>query len=289
MNLLHLQYFYVVAKEQGFTNASKALRIQQPAISRMVKLLEDDLGLKLFERVGRNVQLTTAGQEVFEYCKKIFGTVDELKNSVGQMSGECSGPLLIAATESIASHYLPKVFKSYLEKNPKVYPNVYSAPASLLFEKIGKGELEIGLFFHIPELPDKLEIFRTQDVRFHLVVKKDLRRKTAVLERFIGSREIDDTSTKRFPTLERLKKDHPQAAIKISSNNLTSHKEMVLQGLGVSILPEFLIDHEIKSGLLTDIYPHERFVFKLKFVKRKNGILSLSAQSLVNECEGARP
>ena len=104
MNLLHLQYFYMVAKEQGFTKASKALRIQQPAISRMVKLLEADLGLNLFEKIGRNVQLTKSGHEVFEYCKKIFGTVEELKNSIGQISGECSGPLMIAASEPIASH-----------------------------------------------------------------------------------------------------------------------------------------------------------------------------------------
>jgi DNA-binding transcriptional LysR family regulator len=89
MNLLHLQYFYVVAKEQGFTQASRALRIQQPAISRMVKLLEEDFGFKLFEKVGRNVQLTKAGSEVFEHCKNIFGGVEDLKQSLGKISGDC--------------------------------------------------------------------------------------------------------------------------------------------------------------------------------------------------------
>src|SRR5438445_1054645 len=103
MNLLHLQYFYVVAKENGFTKASKVLRIQQPAISRMVKMLEEDVGFKLFEKVGRNVQLTRHGLDVFEHCKKIFGTVDELKQSLGQISGECKGPLVMAASEPIAS------------------------------------------------------------------------------------------------------------------------------------------------------------------------------------------
>lgn len=72
MNLLHLQYFYVVAKEQGFTKASKALRIQQPAISRMVKLLEEDLGVRLFEKIGRNIQLTTQGKDVFQHYKNDF-------------------------------------------------------------------------------------------------------------------------------------------------------------------------------------------------------------------------
>jgi Transcriptional regulator len=285
MNLLHLQYFYVVAKEQGFTKASKVLRIQQPAISRMVKLLEEDVGFPLFEKTGRRVQLTQAGHEVFEYCKKIFGTVDELKTSLGQISGECKGPLHIGAAEPIASHFIPGILKSYLTDHPLVYPNIFSGPASSLFENIEKGQLELGMFFHIPELPEKLEIIHNNEVRFYLVIKKDLRRKKEILETFIGSREIDDTSTKRFPTLERLRKDYPAAKIKISTNNLTAHKEMVLQGLGVAILPAFLVENDIKNGLLSDVYPTEHFKFQMKFIKRKTAILSMAAQKFLSQCD----
>jgi DNA-binding transcriptional LysR family regulator len=285
MNLLHLEYFYVVAKEQGFTKASKALRIQQPAISRMVRFLEDDFGFRLFEKVGRNVQLTPAGMEVFEYCKNIFGAVDELKQSLGKISGECKGPLYIGASEPIASRFLPPVMKGYLGQHPLVYPNIFSGPASSVFEYLVKGDVEMGLFFHIPEIPPKLEIFKTIDVRFYLVIKKDRRQKKDILETFIGSREIDDTSTKRFPTLDRLRKDYPAAKIKISSNNLTAHREMVLQGLGVSILPDFLVEEDIKKGLLSDVYSKERFIFQMKFIKRKTGVLSLAASELIRSCE----
>lgn len=284
MNLLHLHYFYVVAKEQGFTKASKALRIQQPAISRMVKLLEDDIGFPLFEKAGRNVQLTKAGIEVFEHCKKIFGTVDDLKQSLGQISGECKGPLLLGASEPVASHFLPAILKFYLEQHPQVYPNIHSGPAAMLFDNLINGDLEFGIFFHIPELPEKLEIFKTKETRFHLVIRKDLRKKKEILENFIGSREIDDTTTKKFPTLERLKKDYPDSNIKISSNNLSAHREMVLQGLGVSILPAFLVAQDIKEGLLADIYPHESFKFQMKFIKRRTAVLSLAALELVKVC-----
>lgn len=284
MNLLHLQYFYTVAKERGFTNASKALRIQQPAISRMVKLLEDDLGFKLFEKVGRNVQLTKAGVAVFEHCKSIFGNVENLKLSLGQISGECKGPILIGAAEPIASHFLPAIIKSYLSKFPEVYPNIYSGPAAMLFEKILKGEIEFGIFFHTPDLPEKLEIFETKEIIYHIVICKDLQRKKAVIENFIGSREIDDTSTRRFPTLERIRKDYPSVKIRISSNNLTAHKEMVLQGLGISILPSFLINTELNDGKLTELYPQESFKFKMKFIKRRTSILSKSSLEFAKSC-----
>lgn len=284
MNLLHLQYFYVVAKEQGFTKASKALRIQQPAISRMVKLLEEDLGIKLFEKVGRNVQLTKPGMEVFEYCRRIFGTVEELQQSLGKISGECKGSLLLAAAEPIASHFLPVKMKSYLAEHPQVYPNIYSGPASMLLDKIENGAIEFGMFYHMPDLPEKLEIFKTVETRYHLVIKKDLRRKSEILESFIGSREIDDTSNRRFPTLERLRKDHPKAKIKISSNNLSAHKEMVLQGLGVAVLPDFLVKDDIKRGDLSDIYPHETLKFQMKFIKRRTSILSIAALTFIEAC-----
>ncbi len=149
----------------------------------------------------------------------------------------------------------------------------------MLLEKITSGEMECGIFFHIPDLPAKLEIFERKDIRYHLVVRKDLKNNKETIESFIGSREIDDTSTRRFPTLEKLRKDFPKAQIRISSNNLTAHREMVLQGLGVSILPEFLIKEDLKEKRLVDLYPHDDFHFQMKFVKRATTVLSINARS----------
>jgi DNA-binding transcriptional LysR family regulator len=154
----------------------------------------------------------------------------------------------------------------------------------MLFESLIKGDLEFGIFFHTPEIPDKLEVLKAISIRHHLVVRKDLRRKKNILETFIGSREVDDTNTKRFPTLEKLRKDQPGAKIKISSNNLTAQKEMVLQGLGVAILPSFLVANELRQGSLVDIYPHEKFEFQMKFIKRRTGILSKAALELIKAC-----
>lgn len=281
MNLLHLEYFYTVAKENGFTNASKVLRIQQPAISRMVNQLEESLGFDLFEKVGRKVQLTPQGMEVFESCKRIFGEVDHLKSAIGQISGECQGPLIIGASDPIASHFIPNVMASYLEIHPKVYPNIISGPASMLLGEVLNGKIEFGMFFHVPNLPEKLEVFETMPIRYRLVIRKDLRRKKEIIESFIGSREIDDVSTRRFPTIERIKKDYPGVKIKISSNNLSSHKAYVLNGLGVAILPEFLVQDELKRGELVDVFPGEKFEFNLKFIKRKAGVLSLNGSEFL--------
>lgn len=284
MNLLHLEYFYIVAREGGFTRAAELLRIQQPAISRMVKQLEEDFGFALFEKVGRNVQLTKQGLDVFEKAKHVFGAVDDLKTSLGQIKGICQGPLVIGAAEPIASHFIPSVMSGFMEAHPKVYPSVISGPASMLLGEILNGKIEIGMFFHLPDLPEKAEVFDRKMFRYHLVVKKSLRKKKEVIESFIGSREIDDVSTRRFPTIERIKKDYPGVKIRISSNNLTSHLQYVREGLGVAILPEFLVKEDLKAGVLADVFPGEKFEFEMKMIKRRTSVLSLNARTFLEAC-----
>lgn len=282
MNLNQLRYFYEVAKERGFTRASKSLRVQQPAISRMVAQLEDTLGFRLFERVGREIRLTPQGTEVFERCTRIFAEVDALSTEIGQISGECHGPLTFAAADPIASHFVPRVLKTFTDQFPKVYPVINSGPASMLFQRIIAGDLEFGLFFHVPEVPAKLELSIFRSVPFRFVVRKDLKRSVNTLQSFIGSREVDDTDNRRFPTLDKLRAIHPRASIRISANNLNAHREMVLAGLGVSILPEFLLENDLDQ--LADVLPREKFEFNMKLVKRKTGVLSLNARTFLDGC-----
>lgn len=281
MNLLHLHYFYSVAKEGGFTKASQALGIRQPAISRMVAQLEGDLGFKLFERQSRQVQLTNRGKQVFNQARVIFSEVENLRASLGKISGECSGDLKFAAAEPIATEVVPRVLKKYCKSHPRVYPQFISGPASYLLDAIKAGGLEFGAFFHLPDMPAGLAITQKFALRFRLVVRTDMKGDSEITERFIGSREIDDTATRRFPTLEKWQKKKPKAQIRISTNNISSHRQLVLDGQGIAVLPDFLIERELKSGRLTDLLPSENLMFDLKIVARETATLSLNAMQFI--------
>lgn len=172
----------------------------------------------------------------------------------------------------------------FLKNYPSVYPSIFSGPSSILCDRIQNGELEFGLFFHLPETPSSLQVAVLKKIRFHIVIRADLKKNVNILHTFIGSREIDDRMTRRFPTIDRMRKDHPQTAIKISSNNLTSHKAMVLQGLGVSVLPEFLVRDEIKSGKLLEFYPKEVSKFTIKLMTRRRDALTQEAKLFVEAC-----
>ncbi len=277
MNLLHLHYFYVVAKEGGFTKASKILFTQQSAISRMVGQLEESFGFALFERIGRNVQLTIRGHEVFEQSKKIFAEVTALQNTIAHLKNEPSGPVFFGATEPIASHLFPELCENMVRQFPNLHPNVFSGSSEMLLEKIKNGELEFGLLFHVPELPVGLKVRVLKKIRFFVVIRSDLQAKQSVLESFIGSREIDDRGTKEFPVLDKIKTIHPHARIKISTNNLTAHRSLVLRGCGISVLPQFLIQEDLETGILVDLFPNEILQFELKVVERFVSVSNLNA------------
>ncbi|OQW54665.1 MAG: hypothetical protein A4S09_05775 [Proteobacteria bacterium SG_bin7] len=278
MELNHLKYFYSVVRNGGFTKAAAALSINQPGVSKAVSQLEETLGVKLLERHKRKVFLTKVGQEIFSKCERIFRDCAEIKTIADGEKTTCKGPLAFCASEPVASHIVPEINEKMIEAFPNVIPATFCGTSSHLFEKIGCGEFEFGLFFHIPGLSHDLEMKKIGVLPYDLVISAKKFNDKKIRSTFIGSREVDDTKTRRFPTVERMKKDDPDVQIRISSNSLTAHKNMVLKGLGVSILPRFLVAQEIKTGLLKRLYNNERFEFSLKLVLRKNKSLSRNAR-----------
>ncbi|MFL5784414.1 MAG: LysR family transcriptional regulator [Bacteriovoracaceae bacterium] len=278
MDLSSLKYFYEVARLKSFTKAALELGLAQPSVTRGVKNLEDQLGIPLFERIGKKVHLTSAGHDVFEVCEKIFAEAEEIRQIAEAQTKKISGPFKFGASSPISTYLIPGVLQDFMKEFPETWPMMYSATGEELVRKIRSAELEFGLFLHVPE--DLLDLQRKtiQKLKFHLVASS----KKKNLDRFIGSREIEETRNKKFPALERLKKDYPEAKISISTNDISAHKEMALKGLGVAILPEFMISDELKKGTLLDLYPKEEFIFPLVLLTRKNGIISRAAKEFLD-------
>lgn len=282
MEISHLKHFYFVAKYGGFTKASKKLFVQQPAISKTVATLEEDLGVKLFDREKRSVNLTDIGAEIFSKCDEIFKKVDEINLIAAEGKYECSGPMRFCASEPVSSYFVPTVYNEFLATFPEVIPTCFSGFASDLMTKIEEGEFEFGLFFHTPKTSAKLKVEKIAQIPFDVVIKASEKNNLDIIRSFIGSREIDDVSTKDFPTINKMNKDFKKVKIRISSNSLTSHKNMVLSGLGVSVLPEVMVREEIKRKDLVRLYPRGTFNFSLKLVSKKNHFLSRNATAWIN-------
>lgn len=279
--LNHLKYFYFTVLEGGVASAAERLHVQQPVVSKMLRSLDERFQQPLFRKSGRRKVLTDFGQLVYRHCQIAFQELEKL-GDISSGSRQLAGPLNLGCSEAIAGEALAKGLQSLLGDFPDLHPNVYSAPARHLVDLLAQRKLEFGLFFHLPELPSNLEVIQRWPLRFHLVVARSSKDNVDVIERFIGSREIDDTHTHKFPTLEKMRRQYKGARIALSSNNLNFHRQLVRQGFGSSILPAYLVAEDLKNRTLHDIYPREKFSFDLKIVAPKSETLSRAAQELLS-------
>lgn len=282
MELEDLKYFSAVVTEGNFTKASKRLRIAQPAISRRIKRLEEDLGSTLLIRHKRHVELTPTGNAVLRYTKNIFENVENILTLSESPAAEVEGSINIATGDAVATYLLSSWLANFTDKHQKVLPLISVGPSGSFLRKIQSGEVDLGIFFFVQDAQMhglKEEALREFPHRF--VVQKKAFRNEKVLTSFIGSREIDSPNNTSYPTLDKLRKIYPSAKIRFSSNQLAMHKELVLLGKGVAILPEFLVARELKQGKLTDVLPKEKFKFKLKLVTHATRPLRPAAAKLV--------
>ncbi len=267
--LNHLKYFYFTVVEGGVTSAATKLCVQQPVVSKMLKILEEDLGRPLFLTVGRKKELTDFGQKIFRHCESIFQETAFIESLTNQKS---IAPKIISVGG--AEHLLNFIVKSeniqLFEKN-KVSSVVLNACSySEMLKNLEDGQLDFGLCLHMPYASEKIEVLKEYEMRHRLVVHCDYRMNKEVLNSFIGSREVDDRRVRKFPALSFHREKYPKCKIHHSSNSLSIHKELVRKGLGVSILPDFLVREELESGEFIDLYPRRKFNWNLKILINKN-------------------
>jgi DNA-binding transcriptional LysR family regulator len=115
-----LKVFYTVAQRLSFTKAAGELFITQPAVTKHIKELEQQLNVQLFKRNGNNINLTTAGKVLLHYTEKIFQTYTELETELAQLSNIEAGTLHIGASTTVAQTILPKILAMFKKTYPAV-------------------------------------------------------------------------------------------------------------------------------------------------------------------------
>lgn len=267
MDLGHLRYFYEVARLGGFTRAEQTLFVQQSAISKIVQKLETDVGSRLLVRRAAGVALTPVGARLFATCQTIFAAVEGFTASTSE-AVVAAGDVRVAAASHVASHLLAPVLAALQQKHPRLVPRIVTGPSHLLERELEARRLDLGLFFKVA--PSRL-LERRPVATFpcQLVVKTGLARDRKTLETFIGSRELDDLTNRKFPTVAFLRKKGWDTKIRASCNGLEAHRQWVLAGLGVSIVPRFLVDEDLRDGRLEVVYPRYVFPATLELCRRK--------------------
>ena len=293
MDFYQLLYFRKVAEARSVSRAAEELLITQPAVSKQMKALEDELGERLFDRIGKKVFLTKAGDVLYAYADRILRSVDDAGKAVKALSEGCLGELLIGTSDHISIHRLPHVLKSYITAFPKVGLKLRCQRSETILGMVRKNVVDIGVItLHGPEknlvsrviwedpmslvFPRKhpLESLKTIRLRDTLVYGMILP------ERGTTTRKAIDSAFAR-------RKMAPDVAMEVAY--IETIKGLVKAGLGISILPDKAVEQEVKANVLVKAGIQDAsFSRSLGVVYLKDKFLSRPATEFLDSLERER-
>jgi DNA-binding transcriptional LysR family regulator len=246
MELRHLHYFKTVAEELHFTKASEKLFIAQPPLSRQIKELEDELGVKLFERNNKRVSLTEPGKYFKEEVDGIFKKLEEAKNRVKQIEQNENGELKIGYISSVYQSDLSEVLKEMNIVYPFVKTSLFEAPTVKQVEDLEKGNLDVGIL-RAPVNSEKLKVKTLFIDPFVIITPKSISNFKSIDELVQDIRDLPfiffNKSYAPFyygKLIEICERLGFKPSIQHEVNNVHSILQLVEAGLGVSILPKSL-------------------------------------------------
>lgn len=257
MELRQLKTFQTVARLLNFNRAAEVLNYAQSTVSAQIKLLEEELGVPLFDRLGRKVILTEAGQRLVNYSRKMLDIEAETK---AEISGdeETRGSLSIRMPQSLGTYRLPEILGRFKEHYPEVGFDIGSCVALSLTQELKAGVVDVAFLLaesvNSPEVA--VELLGVEPLIITARPDHPLAAKTAVRIRDLEGETIllpkYDCSYKML--FERLlTEEKVKHATLFELNSIEASKLCAIQGIGVTMIPEIAVQRELAEGSLVEL------------------------------------
>lgn len=261
LNLRQLEVFARVMEHRSFSRAGKVLYLTQPTVSGHIAALEKHLGVSLFDRMGRKVSPTSAAQVLYPYASRMLADRKEALAAVHEHQGLESGRLLMGASTIPGSYILPSLLRTFKERHPGVTVSLGVADSRAIADQVHRGDWELGFVGVRPRQRDLLCTQFHED-RLILAVPPDhrlARRRQVALRDLAGQpfllREAG-SGTRRVleEALERkgiIPERDWNLVCELGSSEAV--KEGIRRGVGISILSNLALEHEIDCGLVRQV------------------------------------
>lgn len=251
MDSLALKAFMAVAEHGSFSRAADELFLTQPAVSKRIVKLENQLKTQLFDRIGRSVYLTVAGQHLLPKAKAILDAMDNTAHELTNLSGLVGGKLRIATSHHISLHRLPVPLAKFIALYPQVELDIQFAESEVIYEGVLQGRWQLGIITLNPEPLAQLQQKSIWQDTMQFVAAPDHPLCSQVC--------VDLSQLSSFPALLSKSNTFTRSIIEgdferqrlalnvaMSTNHLDTIRMMVGIGMGWSVLPHTLINSQIK-------------------------------------------
>lgn len=250
MDTQHLQAFVAIAETGSFSAAAERLHLTQPAVSKRILILEQQLERPLFNRIGRKVSLTQAGLSLLPSALNILQQVATAKRSIADLNGEVRGRLSIATSHHIGLHRLPPYLRNFSRQYPDAKLDLHFLDSEQAYHEIRQGRYDLAVITLAQEQDPHIQadMIWQDELRFvvaagHSLTQKKLL-KLADLSAYQAIMPDANTYTTR---LVKALFDRQQQPLEITmvTNHLDTIKMMLAIGLGWGVLPANMIDGQL--------------------------------------------
>ncbi|HEX3438289.1 MAG TPA: LysR family transcriptional regulator [Pseudacidobacterium sp.] len=281
MELSQLETFLTVVAERSFSRAATRLHRTQPAVSQVIRKLEEEFGEPLFERASRDGTLTTAGEVLREYAERLLRLRNEAASALEEVRALERGRLTLAANEYTCLYLLP-VLDKFRKHCPQISIMVQRSLASHIPDQVLGRTVEMGIVSYRPkdEQLNSIAVYSDDLVfivhpRHALAREKKLRIKDLGAENFIAH---NVASPMRRRVEEAFAKHKTPLNIGVELPSLEAIKRFVASGNGVALVPALTAQSEIERGELVKVaVPELASARSLWMISRRQGTLSYAA------------
>lgn len=287
MDIQNIRAFLSVAETASFSRTAEKLFLTQPAISKRIAALEESLDCKLFDRLGKTIQLTQAGIALLPSYQRIIAEFNESNRIISNLRTDVSGHMKFGTSHHIGLHRLPPILRKYTQRYPEVELDIQFMDSEQAAALILKGSIELALitlpddvehpFTTIPIWTDVMSCVISND---HILAK---RKNVTIKQLSEHGVLLQSQSTHTRDIIDNALKLKPNVKIIMESNYLETIKAMIQNGLGWGVLPVSMIDGSLKELKIKGI-KMERHLGVLLHASRT---LSSPANALLKALKGS--
>lgn len=250
MDTQHLQAFVAIAETGSFSAAAERLHLTQPAVSKRISILEQQLEKPLFDRIGRKVSLTQAGLSLLPKALTILQEVAAARRAIADLSGEVRGKLSVATSHHIGLHRLPPYLRHFSRQFPEVKLDLHFLDSEQAYHEILQGRYDLAVITLAQEQDPHIQadIIWQDQLRFvvapgHPLAKAQLLKLADLSAYQAIMPDINTYTTRLIKSL--FDRQQQPLEITIVTNHLDTIKMMLAVGLGWGVLPESMIDGQV--------------------------------------------
>jgi len=254
LNLHQLATFQVVAKHCSYVRAAEELHFSQPAVSAQIRQLEETLGVKLFEQIGRRTHLTQAGDELYHYSQKIFAVIDEALETMEELRGPDHGRLRVGADTTVGTYVIPGLLGKFHQSYPEVEISLDVVNRAALVERIMSNEIDIAIVGRVPDdVPVVIEPFAPNELvlvasPYHrLAGRANVPLSELAKEHFL-MREVGSGTRAALELI--LQEAEVPLHVSMHMGNNSAIKQGVAAGLGIALISRVALDMELETNRL---------------------------------------